>query len=213
MGSIWIPGGGGGGAPVTADYLVGTEQADLAAEIVAGAAPGGELGGTWGTPTVDVTHGSLGGSGASHTGHVVIRKAVDETVNNSAVLQNDDTFVVAVAANSVWVAELYLGVYGDTTADIQFDFTGPAGSTIHWGFKGQAITVSGAEAPARDLFGSPPALTNSGADSNNHLIILVAVISNGATPGNLTFRWAQNTATVADTKVKAGSVLVAHRIA
>lgn len=53
--------GGGGGAPTTADYLVGTAQAGLSAEIVVGPTPGGELSGTWGSPTVDATH-----SGSSH---------------------------------------------------------------------------------------------------------------------------------------------------
>lgn len=50
-----------GGAPTTADYLVGTAQAGLSAEIVVGTAPGGELGGTWASPTVDAVH-----SGSSH---------------------------------------------------------------------------------------------------------------------------------------------------
>jgi hypothetical protein len=44
------------GAPVTADYLVGTSQVGLSAEIVVGPTPGGELGGTWAAPTVDTTH-------------------------------------------------------------------------------------------------------------------------------------------------------------
>jgi hypothetical protein len=57
--------GGGGGAPTTADYLVGTAQAGLSAEIVVGTTPGGELGGTWPSPTVDTTH-----SGSSHAGVV-----------------------------------------------------------------------------------------------------------------------------------------------
>ena len=52
---------GGAGAPKGADYLVGTAQADLTAEIVAGATPGGELGGSWASPTVDSTH-----SGSAH---------------------------------------------------------------------------------------------------------------------------------------------------
>lgn len=52
---------GGGGAPDTADYLVGTTQAGLSAEIVVGTSPGGELGGTWASPTVDTTH-----SGSTH---------------------------------------------------------------------------------------------------------------------------------------------------
>jgi hypothetical protein len=50
-----------GGAPTNADYLVGTANAGLSAEIVVGTTPGGELGGTWAAPTVDATH-----SGSSH---------------------------------------------------------------------------------------------------------------------------------------------------
>lgn len=45
--------GGGSGAPTTADYLVGTADAGLSSEIVVGTAPGGELGNTWASPTVD----------------------------------------------------------------------------------------------------------------------------------------------------------------
>ncbi len=45
--------GGGGGAPTDADYLVGTANGSLSAEIVVGTTPGGELGGTWASPTLD----------------------------------------------------------------------------------------------------------------------------------------------------------------
>ena len=43
----------GSGAPTTPDYLVGTAQAGLSAEIVVGTTPGGELGGSWASPTID----------------------------------------------------------------------------------------------------------------------------------------------------------------
>lgn len=52
---------GAAGAPTTADYLVGTANGSLSAEIVVGTTPGGELGGTWASPTVDATH-----SGSTH---------------------------------------------------------------------------------------------------------------------------------------------------
>ena len=45
--------GGGSGAPTDADYLVGTANATLSAEIVVGTTPGGSLGGTWASPTID----------------------------------------------------------------------------------------------------------------------------------------------------------------
>jgi len=53
--------GGGGGAPTDATYLVTTAHDDLSGEVVVGATPGGELGGTWASPTVDAVH-----SGSSH---------------------------------------------------------------------------------------------------------------------------------------------------
>jgi len=52
---------GGGGAPTDVDYLVGTASAGLSAEIAVGTSPGGELGGTWASPTVDASH-----SGSTH---------------------------------------------------------------------------------------------------------------------------------------------------
>jgi hypothetical protein len=57
--------GGGGGAPIDADYLVGTANPTLTNEIVVGTSPGGELGGTWASPTVDATH-----SGSAHHNEV-----------------------------------------------------------------------------------------------------------------------------------------------
>jgi hypothetical protein len=44
---------GGSGAPTDVDYLVGTADGGLSAEIVVGTSPGGELGGTWASPTID----------------------------------------------------------------------------------------------------------------------------------------------------------------
>lgn len=48
-------------SPSDADYLVGTANSGLSAEIVVGTTPGGELGGTWASPTVDTVH-----SGSAH---------------------------------------------------------------------------------------------------------------------------------------------------
>lgn len=64
------PPSAGGGAPTDADYLVGTANGTLSAEIVVGTTPGGELGGTWASPTVDATH-----SGSSHAGVVSTHEA------------------------------------------------------------------------------------------------------------------------------------------
>lgn len=53
--------GGTGAAPTDAGYLVTTAQEDLTNEVVVGVSPGGQLGGTWASPTVDASH-----SGSAH---------------------------------------------------------------------------------------------------------------------------------------------------
>jgi hypothetical protein len=65
----------GAGAPTDADYLVGTAHAGLSAEIVVGTSPGGELGGTWASPTVDATHSGS----AHHTRAHAVDSASDHT--------------------------------------------------------------------------------------------------------------------------------------
>lgn len=65
----------GSGVDLTGvDFLVGTATGLLSSEIVAGTSPGGELGGTWASPTVDATH-----SGSPHSDFVA--KADDRAVN------------------------------------------------------------------------------------------------------------------------------------
>jgi hypothetical protein len=57
-----------GGAPTGAYYLLGSANGSLPNGIVAGTSPAGELGGSWGTPLVDASHGNAGGAaGAYHT--------------------------------------------------------------------------------------------------------------------------------------------------
>jgi hypothetical protein len=69
---------GGAGAPASADYLVGTASGALSAEIVVGTTPGGELGGTWASPTVDATH-----SGSTHAATQAAAEATAATALSS----------------------------------------------------------------------------------------------------------------------------------
>lgn len=94
------PTGGGGGAPTDADYLVGTANGTLSAEIVVGTSPGGELGGTWASPTVDATH-----SGSSHASVQAAAEATaaaaltTHTADTTAVHGIADTSALALTAN------------------------------------------------------------------------------------------------------------------
>ena len=76
-------------APNTPDFLVGTSDAALTGEIVVGTTPGGELGNTWASPTVDSVH-----SGSAHP----------TAASTTEVLTGTDTakFVTPDALAALW---------------------------------------------------------------------------------------------------------------
>jgi hypothetical protein len=137
----------GTGAPTDADYLVGTAHAGLSAEIVVGTSPGGELGGTWGSPTVDTTH-----SGSSHAGVVSTHEAAADphTVYLKESDFDDIDFLVGTATGFT-AAEIVVGTapggeLGGTWASPTVDAT-HSGSAHHT----QAHTVTGADHTATGL--------------------------------------------------------------
>jgi hypothetical protein len=95
--AVWTITTASSGAPTTADYLVGTAQAGLSAEIVVGTAPGGELGGTWASPTVDATH-----SGSAHHVAVTLAASADTLLGLTGQALSLDT----QAANAVFAGPI-----------------------------------------------------------------------------------------------------------
>ena len=91
-----------GVAPTTADYLVGTANAGLSAEIVVGTTPGGELGGTWASPTVDATH-----SGSAHHAESHASRHQDGGADELDLYNLD---LVVGTATAVLPSEIVIGV-------------------------------------------------------------------------------------------------------
>jgi hypothetical protein len=143
----------------------------------------------------------------------VVRKTADETVNNSAVLQNDDHLFFPVAANEVWSFEAILICVGaSVNADFQFTFTGPAGATGGWQARMNTGGVAVATSPALAL-GLGTALPLGGrAGVGGFFVELLGYIANGTTAGNLRLQWAQNTATPEDNKILTNSFLRERRL-
>jgi hypothetical protein len=132
-------------------------------------------------------------------------KAADETVNNSATLQNDDDFAPSLDANSEYFIELWLHVDTNTTARFKFAWDIPAGATII--AAGVSVTRAnnndtGTERQTVDATGAPIAFA-SGQPGTAYLF---ATITTAGTAGTAQFQWAQNTANASDTKVLADSV-------
>lgn len=130
-------------------------------------------------------------------------KATDETVNNSSTVQNDDDLVLAVEANQVYVIELSLHVSTGGTPDFKYCFAATATSTGHR--QGNASSASAAN--GKLLMGKADLTTELAhlVSADPEFLNIVGVIIVGATAGTLQLKWAQNTADVSDTKVKAGS--------
>lgn len=122
-------------------------------------------------------------------------KTAPESVASSTALQDDDELVVPVEANTRYRFEALL-VCGGSAGDIVIDFIGPAGSTELWAFGGPHSGAMFSAAQGIAIGGSNFAVQAGG-------ILLV-----GATAGNLTLRWAQQTSDPAATTVQEGSSLI-----
>lgn len=131
-------------------------------------------------------------------------KTADETVNNSNVLQNDDALVIAVGANEKWKIETFFVFNSSTVADFKFSFTGPAGSSAWWG-----AVENGGFGTFTYALGGTKAISGMGQTRIYPLIMYISTIG---TPGNVQFQWAQSVAEATDTKVLAGSNIIASRL-
>jgi hypothetical protein len=147
---------GGAGAPATVDYLVGTASGALSAEIVVGTTPGGELGGTWASPTVDATH-----SGSTHAATQAAAEATAATALSSHVA--DTTSAHSATGVDITDAGSY---YTGTTVEAALQEIGAGG--IGGGGGGSAITAKDegttltTAATSFDFVGAGVTATNTG---------------------------------------------------
>jgi hypothetical protein len=136
----------------------------------------------------------------------IVRKTANETITNSDVLQNDDALVVPIAANEILVFRVFARYEAGDVGGIKIAINGPAGSSlyaVHSILTNTILTVF--RTSTLDA-----ALVYAAADDG--AAILEGTLVNGATAGNLTFRWAQGVAHATGTIVYAGSYLRAERV-
>jgi hypothetical protein len=137
---------------------------------------------------------------------VSARKVLDETVNNSSTLQDDNELFVALTANNTYVFSLTLSYISGTTPDFKFKFNIPAGASMAYGVMG--LDTAGGFTTAGNLnSGNTPSIGGSAGDA---MAICKGTVIVSSTAGNLSLQWAQNVANVSDTIVRAGSILEAR---
>lgn len=136
-------------------------------------------------------------------------KSADETVNNSAALQNDNHLFLSVAASTNYEMMLRLIVNSGTTPDIKVDFTYPTGATAT--FQQQMLEPGSSTAGLQGPYVQTDVLA-MGTTGSNQIIFITGLWFISTTAGTLQVRWAQNTATASNSIVRANSYMILRKI-
>lgn len=169
-----------------------------------------------------VPEAPTGGSGSVGDVLDVIfaRKTSDESVTSSDVLQNDDELLWAMGANETWEFEIVQFVSsGSNTPDYKNSLNVPASAAVYAGtaaLLSNATTTSGSFLAGAGLAFASDAVAFTGQAAVNGFTIMhvfKGLVLNGANAGNATLSWAQNTSNGTATTLKAGSYLIARRVA
>lgn len=142
----------------------------------------------------------------------VVRKVIDETVNNSAVLQNDDALFFASEANETWAAIIFLRITqgASATPNFKLAITAPSGAVIRYGGTWEIAGATSATDQSTGISGTALSVATDSSEVKSVTIYLT--VRPGATSGNIQLQWAQNTATAVDTMVRAESWIIAVKI-
>lgn len=145
---------------------------------------------------------------------ITVAKAVDETVNNSNTLQNDNELVLAVTANAVYHLQMFLLYNTTDAADIKIAWTYPTGMTMTWthrAFDSSITAVTGVI--YMGALTEVNTVSMGGAGSNSIGLMINGLVRVSSTAGSLQLQWAQNSATAVNTKVLANSWMKLTRTA
>lgn len=135
-------------------------------------------------------------------------KNVDETVNNSSALQNDNDLSLSLASNASYVLTCHLIQNSGATPAFKLDLPLPGGAT--W-WPGSFICGASLATAQLGVMGTPAITGISGTGSDSFVDFHARLDTTSS--GTLTLRWAQTTANASNTIVRAGSYLMAQRTA
>lgn len=157
--------------------------------------------------------GFMGYDGVGWVGRVptkvIANKTADETVNNSATLQNDDFLSWAVAANATYLLRLQLFYSTAATPNIKIGWTFPASLTMKVGVIGIDTTSAFVSNSGYD---QTTVISFGPGTSPERMVVVFARVNVSATAGTLQLQWAQNTANASNTIIRDGSHGVLTRI-
>lgn len=130
-------------------------------------------------------------------------KSADTDLASDNTLNDDADLVYPMLAND----DIHFEVWAFFTCDaggIQVAMSGPAGfSHLHYSAN---LDISGSVKVTSNI-GTAWDVTAVRTTSAQGMVRIVGHVHNGATPGDLVFRWAQNTSNVASTTIHQGSTI------
>jgi len=133
-----------------------------------------------------------------------IIKPTDETVNNDISLQPDNDFLFPVEAGFTYYGYHFMFVISPSAADIRDRWTTPSATT------GRRLAAAAAGDSARSTTGITATFNHAcnGTQQSLFETFFLVIVNDG----NMQFQWGQQTATVGDTTINAGSALIVYRV-
>lgn len=155
----------------------------------------------------------LEGNGTNYVpmGRLKVWKTTDETVNNSATLQDDDALVLALATGTSYRFNFEVYWSTDDTADFQFlaAFTGTSSALY---VITEFVIPAGTTMIREEVRTSFATYTANASGGSTHGYARIIGIITTTSTGNLKLTWAQATMNASDTKVLIGSSLEAVKV-
>ena len=142
---------------------------------------------------------------------LAVVKPTSQTVSNSSTFINDTDLVLPVTANALYTFSCYLDFTSVGGVDIKSMWTVPSGSVLFY----QALHNEGGGTGLNNsqlIYSDSNSLFCAGNGATPVGATLTGSLDTAGTAGNLQLRWAQNTATVSNTIMRAQSYVSLQRV-
>lgn len=136
----------------------------------------------------------------------------DRVVNNSTALVTATGLTIPVGIGGIYEVEAYLIYNSSTTADLSLSWSAPAGAVLDWVSNAPASTTTGPNGDIQRTAFSVGSVALIGGAGANAVAMPTGTLTIGATAGNFLLQFAQGTAEVSDTIIRAGSWIKLTRI-
>lgn len=147
------------------------------------------------------------GTGSTISEIIIFKTSFDITLQNDNVLHDDSSLHYPMAADEQIIFEVYAH-YLAGVGGIQCAMNGPAGfAHLHYSAN---LDVSGATKVSSNIAEAYDIIVSDGAGQG--MTRIIGMVHNGATSGNLVFRWAQNVSNPANTIIHQDSWMRITRI-